>query len=96
MTAHPAPRPHNDDLDDVIVHLDEVAVEAVRRMLDEGVERFSVVNDENVVVGVCSLSDIVKARASRFDHETVQRGWLPPMLARHQNRQRDGTANDSS
>ncbi|MGI8661833.1 MAG: chloride channel protein [Acidimicrobiales bacterium] len=83
MTVHPAPRP-NDEIDDATVHLGEIALDAVRRMLDEGVERFSVVNDDNAVVGVCTLNDILKARANRFDHETLQHGWLPPMLTRWQ------------
>jgi H+/Cl- antiporter ClcA len=96
MTAHPTPRPYDDNLDDVTVHLDDVAVDAVRRMLDVGVDQFSVVNNDNVVVGTCALSDIVKARANRFDHETLQRGWLSPVLARRQKREGDGSADGTS
>jgi len=74
MSAHEAASAAGDG--EASVHVDDVALDAVRRMLAEDVDRFAVIDDAGAVVGVCSTADIMKARASRFDHEHLQPGWL--------------------
>ena len=51
-------------------------------MLEAGVELLPVVDDDGHVVGVCTPSDIIKARTHRFDHERVQPGWVTRALKR--------------
>jgi chloride channel protein, CIC family len=47
---------------------------ALRRMIDEGVEHLPVVVDGHLV-GICTRTDILRARVRQLDHERRQEGW---------------------
>jgi CBS-domain-containing membrane protein len=47
---------------------------ALRRMIDEGVEHLPVVVDGRLV-GIRTLTDILRARVRQLDHERRQDGW---------------------
>ena len=49
---------------------------ALSRMLDGAVERMPVVDGEDEVVGVLTVSDVLQARARQLDLERTERGWL--------------------
>lgn len=60
---------------------DDIVLVALERMIEHGLDVLPVVEDGHVV-GVCSPSDVIKARAHRLDHERVQPGWLTRALKR--------------
>ena len=72
------PIPHNGS---VSVSPDDPAIAALECMLEEGVESLPVV-DAHMLVGVCTPSTIVRARADRFAHERIQPGWITRALKR--------------
>ncbi|MEY2423990.1 MAG: hypothetical protein QOI95_4057 [Acidimicrobiaceae bacterium] len=66
------PIPHDGS---VSVAPNDVAIVALKVMLEEGVDSLPVV-DEGMLVGVCTPATIIRARAERFEHERVQPGWI--------------------
>jgi H+/Cl- antiporter ClcA len=66
----------------VSVAPDDAAILALERMLEEGVEMLPVVDGDNMLVGVCTPSTIVRARADRFASDRIQPGWLTRALKR--------------
>jgi CIC family chloride channel protein len=56
-------------------------VDALRLILEEGVEHV-VVKDQGRLVGICTRTDILRARAHQFDHERLEPGWREARRAR--------------
>ena len=50
------------------------ALEAVRRMIEEGVEHLPVA-ERGRLVGICTRTDILRARRRQFEHEVPEAGW---------------------
>jgi chloride channel protein, CIC family len=59
-----------DDLDD-----------ALQEMLEEGVDHLPVVDGEQLV-GICTRTDIIGARRTRWSHERTEPGWRPRRRSR--------------
>jgi H+/Cl- antiporter ClcA len=57
------------------VHPDTTLHDALALMIDDGVDQVAVVAD-GAVVGVCSRSDVLRARVRQLDLERTERGWL--------------------
>jgi chloride channel protein, CIC family len=62
-------------LDVVSVAPDDTLLTALERMVDEDVEHLPVVDDEQHVVGMCTRTDILRARKQRRAAEETQTGW---------------------
>jgi len=60
--------------DVVAVTPTEPAIAALELMLREGVDHVAVI-DGGRLAGVCTRSDILRARQRQFDHEAVEPGW---------------------
>ncbi len=60
--------------DVVTVGPDDPLVVALQRMLDDEIEHLPVVEDGRLV-GICTRTDILRARQRRLDLERLQRGW---------------------
>jgi H+/Cl- antiporter ClcA len=56
----------------ICVGPDAPVVEALERMLDERVDHLPVV-DGGTLVGICTRTDVLRARADQLDHERVER-----------------------
>ncbi|MFB3738164.1 MAG: chloride channel protein [Candidatus Velamenicoccus archaeovorus] len=54
---------------------DEPLVEVLQRMLQEGVEHLPVTDGDGRLLGICTRTDILRARERQFEHERLQRGW---------------------
>jgi len=54
---------------------------ALQRMLEEGVDHLPVI-EHGRLLGICTRSDILRARHHRFLLERPQRGWISPMFQR--------------
>ena len=54
--------------------------DALERMLQEHVEHLPVIDDGRLV-GICTRTDIMRARRTQFAHEHPEPGWLT--RARH-------------
>ena len=52
----------------------DLAVTALQRMLEEHVEHLPVI-DADVLVGICTRTDLLRVRAGQFDLERHQPGW---------------------
>jgi CBS domain-containing protein len=46
-------------------------------MLQEEVDHVPVIDDSEQLVGICTRTDVLRARARRFELEERQRGWRP-------------------
>jgi H+/Cl- antiporter ClcA len=64
--------------DVVTVTSDQPLVVALRLLLDEGIGHLPVVDDGRLV-GMCTRTDILRARQRRFDEEALQPGWRLPV-----------------
>ncbi|MCA1841666.1 MAG: chloride channel protein [Actinobacteria bacterium] len=51
-------------------------LDALHRMLEEGVEHLPVLDDGRLV-GICTRTDVLRARRAQLDHEQAQPGWRP-------------------
>jgi H+/Cl- antiporter ClcA len=61
--------------DVVTVAPGEVAIVALRVMIEEAVDHVPVVDDAGVLVGICTRTDVLKIRRQRFELERRQHGW---------------------
>jgi H+/Cl- antiporter ClcA len=61
--------------DVVTIAPEEPLAEGLRRMLQEGVEHLPVTDRDGRLVGICTRTDILRARERQFEHERRQRGW---------------------
>ncbi|MGH2690022.1 MAG: chloride channel protein [Actinomycetota bacterium] len=54
----------------------DTVLTAVRRMLEAGVDALAVVDRHRRLEGICTRTDILRARTRQFDQERRQEGWL--------------------
>jgi CBS domain-containing protein len=69
--------------DVVSVAPDDTLLTALERIVDEDVEHLPVIDDEQHVVGMCTRTDILRARKQRRDAEESQTGWHAAWRRRH-------------
>jgi CIC family chloride channel protein len=62
--------------DVVDVSPDQPAITALQRMLEEDVDHLPVV-ERHRLVGICTRTDILRARQRQFEHESPEPGWRP-------------------
>jgi hypothetical protein len=58
-----------------VVRREDLAIDALRLMLEQNVEVLTVVDGDDTPVGTCSLADVARARERRFAWETIEPGW---------------------
>lgn len=58
-----------------VVGVDDLAIDALRTMLEQDIEVITVVDAHDQPVGVCSFVDLARARTRKFSHETIEPGW---------------------
>jgi chloride channel protein, CIC family len=61
--------------DVVSVRSDDRVIVALERMLEEDVEHLPVI-DDGALVGICTRTDVMRARQRQFAHEQTEPGWL--------------------
>ncbi|MCA1842630.1 MAG: chloride channel protein, partial [Actinobacteria bacterium] len=61
-------------------------VEALELMMEEGTDHLPVVDDDAQLVGICTRTDIVRARADQIALDRRQSGWLRPIVNRRRPR----------
>ncbi len=57
-------------------------VDALKLMVDEDVSHLPVTDETNTLMGICTRSDILRARGQEFALERMDTGWLAPVLQR--------------
>jgi CBS domain-containing protein len=57
------------------VRSDDSVIDALERMLEEEVEHLPVI-DDGELVGICTRTDVMRARKTQFAHEQTEPGWL--------------------
>ncbi len=62
--------------DVITVAPDDSVLQALQRVLEDDVTHLPVVDGERLV-GICTRSDILRARLRQFQHEHLQPGWPP-------------------
>jgi chloride channel protein, CIC family len=60
----------------VAVTAGDSVLAALRRMLDAGVDALCVVGPAGSLEGICTRTDILRARTRQFEQERRQQGWL--------------------
>src|SRR4051812_32545581 len=73
-TTHDRPAIEVASTDVVTITSDQPLLLAMRRLLEEGIGHLPVV-DEGRLVGMCTRSDILRARQRRMEEEALQPGW---------------------
>jgi CIC family chloride channel protein len=68
--------------DVVTVTPDDSLLTALERILEEGVEHLPVLDPDRHLVGMCTRTDILRARGRYLDAERAQGGWQAPWLLR--------------
>jgi len=63
--------------DVVTIAPDDLAVDALHRMIEESVDHIPVVGPDDVVVGICTRTDLMSVRARQLEQEHRQPGWSP-------------------
>ena len=63
--------------DVVTVSPDQSLLDTLNIMLQEEVDHVPVIDDSEQLVGICTRTDVLRARARRFELEERQRGWRP-------------------
>jgi CBS domain-containing protein len=48
---------------------------ALRRILEEGVEHVPVTSPDGTLLGICTRTDVLRARRRQFELEQPQPGW---------------------
>jgi CBS domain-containing protein len=61
--------------DVVSVRSDESVIAALEKMLEEDVEHLPVIDDGRLV-GICTRTDVMRARRTQLAHEHTEPGWL--------------------
>ena len=62
-------------IDVVTVAPDDTLLTALERIVDEGVEHLPVLDTARRIVGMCTRTDILRARGAHFADEQRQPGW---------------------
>ncbi|MHB8511760.1 MAG: chloride channel protein [Actinomycetota bacterium] len=60
--------------DIVTVTVDQPLIDALKVMIEEGIDHVPVVDDEKLV-GICTRTDVLHARKRQFESDRLQRGW---------------------
>jgi H+/Cl- antiporter ClcA/CBS domain-containing protein len=68
--------------DVVTVRPDDPVLAALRRMLEEGVEHVPVTQPDGKLLGICTRTDVLRARRRQLESEQPQRGWGLPGRSR--------------
>jgi CBS domain-containing protein len=71
-------------LDVVGIGPDELAITALERITDEGVDHLPVLDAEGRLVGIITRTDLLRVSGERFAHEREQPGWRPRRPAARQ------------
>lgn len=72
-----------DDRRDVIgIAPDEPVLTALQVMVDEGVDHLPVLDGDRRLLGICTRTDVLRARHRSLTHEVREPGWLSPMFRR--------------
>jgi CBS domain-containing protein len=58
-----------------VIRREDLAIDALRLMLEQDVEILTVVDEHTTPVGICTLGDIARARERRFGFEKIEPGW---------------------
>src|SRR5262249_29647004 len=61
--------------DVVTVGPDDPVLAVLRRILEEGVEHVPVAGPDGRLAGICTRTDVLRARRRQFDLEQPQPGW---------------------
>jgi CIC family chloride channel protein len=73
--------------DVVTVTPDDSMLDALERLVDEDVDQLPVV-EQGTVVGICTRTDVLRARSRHLAQERHRSPWTPPWTARQLNRHR--------
>lgn len=71
-----------DQRDVIAVSPRDTVLVALQRMLDENVDHLPVLDDHGSLVGICTRTDILRARHRHLAREQREPGWLSPMFRR--------------
>ena len=63
------------DTDVVTIAPDATLLTALERIIDEEVDHLPVTDEERRVVGMCTRTDILRARSRHLTAEQIQQGW---------------------
>ena len=66
----------------VTVSPDDTLLDALNIMMQEEVDHLPVIDRAEHLVGICTRTDVLRARARQMELEQRQRGWRPPMRMR--------------
>jgi CIC family chloride channel protein len=66
----------NEDI--VSVSPDHSLLETLNLMLQEEVDHVPVIDDSEQLVGICTRTDVLRARGKQLEQDQRQRGWRPP------------------
>ena len=69
---------HVASVDVVTVSPDEPLLTALQRIIDEDVEHLPVLDQSRYIVGICTRTDILRARSQELAAEQHQAGWRAP------------------
>ncbi len=69
---------HVASVDVVTVSPDEPLLTALQRIIDEDVEHLPVLEQSRYIVGICTRTDILRARSQELAAEQHQAGWRAP------------------
>jgi CBS domain-containing membrane protein len=61
--------------DVVTVRPDDAVLTALQRILEEGIEHVPVTGPDGRLAGICTRTDVLRARRRQFDLEQPQPGW---------------------
>jgi chloride channel protein, CIC family len=61
--------------DVVTIERDDTLLTALERIIDEEVEHLPVIDEEQRIVGMCTRTDILRARSQHLSAEQSQQGW---------------------
>jgi H+/Cl- antiporter ClcA len=79
----------------VEVRPDDTLLDAVQRLVEEEVTHLPVVDDDKLV-GICTRTDILRARMRQFEREQLQPGWSPRRRHLRHRQHRRGAGHDRS
>ena len=65
------------DLDAISVSPEMTLLDALNLMLQEEVDQLPVIDDAERLIGMCTRTDILRARARQLELDQLQRGWRP-------------------
>lgn len=72
----------SDPRDVVAVAPHDPVLTALQRMLDEAVDHLPVLDGDGGLVGICTRTDVLRARHRHFASDQRERGWLSPRARR--------------